>query len=386
MCVRVNAAAMFAVSLLVSATLAASAEAEEESTRSEPMPGYEWLLRGVSDRNWQPSLAVTSGVTFQRHQADVSSSIDDGFGDPLEPLRDPASGEGWRVSPNVGINAEVMTPELWPGGSSIRIFVNGEYLPSFGADLDVAKAGDPKGLVLPQAGYFLQRFCDPNASPPGSPFGPGCNCPYGFGCFPEEAITGVGSRTTANIGQDVFGAAIGVAVPFEFLGRRFLLKPSFGWIRYDIDVDGTVLRAMKFPHDTGPGSLPRIRPVPVIRVVELRDTATQAFNAIGPGLELEMEVHQAGPVETSLFLDARGYRVLGNREIKLSDSTTASCPGPVIIEPPPGFDPGIVNFFCNLSSQFGSEPGNYSADWSYKLDPWLYRVGLGLRFRWTGEK
>jgi len=372
--IRVNGVATLAASLLAFVTLPAFAEPQE----SDLPPGYEqlWqLLRGDGESTWAPSLAVTSGVGFQRQQADLSS-IDEGSGLPLGL---PGSGEGWRVAAYVGVNAEIMSPEIAGG---IRLFANGEYLPTFATDLDVAKVGDPQGIEIPPARFFPEPTCQVDS--PLSPFSvPGCYCPYGFGCYPEEAITGVGSRTTESIGQNVFGAAIGVALPFDFLGRKMSLKPSFGWIRYSIDVDGVVFKALKKPVESP--TIPTIRPVPVLRYVEMRDTASQTFNAIGPGLEVEMEVHQAGPVETSLFLDAHGYRVLGNRKMKLSATTSASCPGPVLIQPPAGFEEqAALGFICAV--QFGFQPTDYSADWSFKVDPWLYRVGLGLRFRWTGEK
>ena len=365
--VRVNRASRLAAGFLVLAALSASADTEETGTQPEP--------------SWAPSLAVTSGFTIQYHEGSASSLIETG---PRagERLQKGDNGQDWAVSPYVGVNAELITPEIpvIPGG--IRVFVNGEYLPTFAADLDVAKAGDPKGFDIQDIQFPIAgSLCD--APPVGNgPFGQGCNCPFGFGCFPEEAVTGVGSRVTASVAQNVFGAAVGVAVPFELFGRKLMLKPSVGWIRYEVDVQGVVLRGIKIPLVVPLN--PQIRPVPVIRILELRDGATQAFNAIGPGMELEMEVHQVGPIQTSIFLDAHGYRALGNREVKLSDSTTESCPGPVVLPPPPGFtDQGVLGFICTV--QFGNAPTDYSADWSFKVDPWLYRVGLGLRFRWTGE-
>ena len=407
---RVNAAATLAVALLLLAALRVSpAAAEQENAppsvdSTVPEKGYERLFRDLRGSQWQPSLAVTSGVSFQIQKAQASSTIDETGRPTVSPgdiLLEPGSGEDWAVSPYVGVNAELMTPAL-PGG--IRFFVNGEYLPTFGADLDVQKVGDPSGLEVPVESYSLERFCDPNvivSGAPGNPWRAGCNCPYGFGCFSEEAITGAGTKTTATMGRDVFGAAVGVALPFEMFGRKLMLKPSVGWIHYQVDVAGTVLRGIKSEVDVGTGNSPRFRGLPVTRFVQLSDSATPGFNAIGPGLELEMEVHQVGPVETSLFLDAHGYRVVGSRKVKLSDTTSRSCgTDPIAIAAPPGqpVQPGVQRFLCSLTSpfpgvggtvqpnQFGPGEGVYSADWSFKVDPWLYRVGLGLRFRWTGEQ
>ena len=407
---RVNVAWTLAVALSLLVLLQGSSGAAEPGKAPPsvdsrvPEQGYERLFEGLRGNQWQPSLAVTSGVSFQVQDAQTRSTIDQTGRPTVSPgdvLLEPGDGEDWAVSPYVGVNAELMTPAL-PGG--IRFFVNGEYLPTFGADLDVQKNGDPSGLEVPFENYSLERACDPNViqsnGQPGSPFGLGCNCPYGFGCYTEEAITGAGAKTTATVARNVFGAAVGVALPFEMFGRKLMLKPSFGWIRYQVDVSGTVLRGIKSEVDTGPNSSPQFRGLPVTRFVKLFDSATPAFNAIGPGLELEMEVHQVGPVATSLFLDAHGYRVLGDRKVKLSDTTTRSCAtDPIAIPSPPDqpITPIAQRVLCTLTSpfagvdgevkpnQFGATDGVYSADWSFEVDPWLYRVGLGLRFRWTGE-
>jgi hypothetical protein len=399
---RVNIALALAAGFLLlarfplPAAAAAAAEAVPEAVAAAEegpagqakgaVKGYEWLSRELRVRDWEPSLAVTSGITFQALQAQASSTIDQtgrlGV-NPGDPLAKPGRGEDEAVSPYVGINAEVMTPEL-PGG--IRFFVNGEYLPTFAAELDVEKVGDPSGLTVPAEFYSLESTCGEG------PLQPGCNCPYGFGCYTEEAITGAGSKVSATVGRDVFGAAIGVALPFEAFGRKLMLKPSFGWIRYTVDVSANQLRAIKVPLDASPVT-PTLRPLPVVRFVELNGSAAPAFNAIGPGLELEMEVHQSGPIGASLFLDAHGYRVLGSRKVKLSDTQSRSCatdPVPIVAPPGQPVTESTQRFLCNLAAprfnQFGPEDGVYSADWAFKVDPWLYRVGLGLRFRWIGEQ
>ena len=97
-----------------------------------------------------------------------------------------------------------------------------------------------------------------------------------------------------------------------------------------------------------------------------------------------MEVTQAGPIQTSLFFDAHGYRVLGDRTVKLSASTSASCPHPAIPSAPPGYA-GDPTFPAICALTYGVNPSDYSAEWSFEVDPWLYRMGVGLRFRWTGE-
>jgi hypothetical protein len=349
----VNGAAKLAAGLLVLVTLTASAESDApEAPVAERAPG------------WEPALAVTSGFIFQPQEADVSSTIDS----TGEPLRRAVDDTNWATAPYVGIQAEIMTPEI-ESSSGIRLFLNGEYLPTFAPDLDIAKEGDPREFELPSEGV---------PQPPCGLFVGGCNCPFGFGCYFEEEILGVGSKTTATIQEDVLAAAVGVAVPVRLLGRKLMLKPSFGWIRYEVDVQGDVLRGIKI--DVISPTNPTERPVPIVRLVELHDSDSKFYNAIGPGLEVEMEVHQAGPIEATLFVDAHGYRVLGDRKVKLSDATTADCPPASVY--PPQFAAQLA-IICD--TQYGAAPTPYSADWSFEVDPWLYRVGLGLRFRWTGE-
>ena len=83
--------------------------------------------------------------------------------------------------------------------------------------------------------------------------------------------------------------------------------------------------------------------------------------------------------------------------MKFSASGSGSCPSrPLAVSPSPFFTrvvdfgagpavPGqpVLDLFCRI--HYGVSPTDYSADWSFKVKPWLYRMGVGLRFRWTGE-
>ena len=379
---RVNGASKLAACFLLLATLTAYADpgvsageesAGEPSGEQEKKPG------------WEPSIAVTSGFIFGNEKASVESSFADGS--DLRPSND---GSDWQVAPFVGINAELMTPEVpgIPGG--VRLFVNGEYLPVFSTSLDIAKEGSGSGFDVPVVDRS-DPFPDPS-----NPFepcpqqigarlsAPNCGCPFGTGCFPESGISGQGSRTTAEITRDFFGAAVGVAVPFELAGRKLMIKPSVGWVRYTVDVEGVVQRAIKDPFVTTVSS-PNERQMPFWRLVNLQDSSREHFNAIGPGLEVEMQVHQVGPIDTTLYIDAHGYRVLGDRKVDLSDSTTLNCSNGTDFRLKSQSDAAAANLLCRVV--FGGQTGedSYSARWSFKVDPWLYRIGLGLRFRWVGE-
>ena len=88
----------------------------------------------------------------------------------------------------------------------------------------------------------------------------------------------------------------------------------------------------------------------------------------GPGLDLEMDTGRFGPLGTSLFLGARFYRILGNRKIELSDSQ--SFPQEFLAD--------------GVTPADGLGPVETNARFRFEVDPWNYRVGIGLRFYWLG--
>ena len=295
------------------------------------------------DDQWIPSFAIVSGVTWQEQKAEVESA-DLGSGTAL---RDPDTGKKDQVTPYVGINIELMTPAVEPGEP--RLFANFEFLPQFGVALDIASEGNPKEIIRP-AGILNTGDCS------GGLTSPLCVCPFGFGCYDEAEIQGLGSKTTAEVKIPTYAAAIGAAFPFELFGRRVNVKPSIGWFRYRVKVDGKVLDAIK-PE-------PKL---PDVREIRLRGGKTRDFDAIGPGIEIEMEVQRQGPIEPTLFFDAHAYRVIGDRRVDFSRTEAIS-----------GCDEQSV-FGCGIPDS------TYTADWRWKADPWLYRFGIGLRFRWIGD-
>ena len=96
---------------------------------------------------WITSVAVISGITFQDWDASVESVVCRGCGipDPLgreEPLQLPANGDDRDVTPFVGANLELMTPELSLPGSP-RLFLGGEVAGAFGTERKLAQEGEP---------------------------------------------------------------------------------------------------------------------------------------------------------------------------------------------------------------------------------------------------
>lgn len=288
---------------------------------------------------WIPSLALTGGITFQKEQSSVESCT---LGTELScpgtgPLRPGDRDSEWAVSPYVGANLQLMTPAL-PVPGRPRFFVSGEILPTFASTRDTAKEGDPTGFSLPPA------FVNPDGS-----FDPTQ--------FPESAISGVGSRTSSEVQTLVWGANAGVSFPFQVGERQLRIKPSFGWLRYTVDVDGVVLAALK--NDNPPIFGSTIREV----VLSGRDSLT--LDGIGPGLEVELDAARWGPIGASVYLDAHAYKVLGNRSVNFNDSL--ACPQ------------------CGDLDIGGLPPETYAAEWSFEVKPWMFRAGLGLRFHWLGS-
>jgi hypothetical protein len=338
------------------ALLAAPASAQEEApapdAQEEPAPVEQPSERSKqlgADR-WVPSLAVVSGITYQKWDADASSTCTGCTNPANEPLARPsASGDDNAVTPFVGGQLELMTPEL-PLPLSPRLFVGGGMVAAFGTDRQVANEGNPGPIDLP-------LLTDDDAS-----------------VVIESAMLGQGSRTSAEIVDDwIYEAHAGLAFPLEFLGRQFRLKPSAGWIHYEVDAKGRVSdaecvqRAANTPTVTNcnavtppPPFLPGYFPG-LTRAIELTGDDSGSFHGIGGGLDLEMDVFHIGPFGSALFIGAHAYKILGEREIEFSGS--ASFP---------------------VSEGFGLGPAEYASNYRVEVDPWFYRMGLGFRMQWVG--
>lgn len=358
----------------VSILLAAPAPAQEA-----PQPG------SSGENRWVPGLGVTGGVTFQPQEASVESSCQvGGPGAPggqglieippcsggvppsAGPLRPSDSDSEWTVSPYVGVDLQLMTPAL-PIPTRPRLFARGEILPTFASTRSIASEADPTGVSAPTFG------------------GTGQVQPPGF--YTEKAIGGQGSETESTVQTLVWAAGMGLAFPFEVRGRLLRLKPSFGWIRYEVEVEGIVVRALKNDRPDPQQRLGRVirdctfspdteNPTSATcSGVSLSGSGSQWFNGIGPGLELEMDAFRWGPIGVSLFLGGNAYKILGERRVSFSESVTypnPSPPNPPVPGPPP-LAPNRI------------PADTYSANWSFEVDPWLYRAGVGIRFHWLGR-
>lgn len=302
-----------------------AASAEEEPLEQERREGAE---------RWVPSLSIISGVVVQEWTGTTGSERVPTVG-ATTTVRPPQKGDDRDVTPYVGGNVELMTPEL-PIPLSPRLFVGGDLAAAFGTVRDVAREGDAGALASPV----------PEASQDSL-------------SYSEDTALGQGSETSAELDNLVYGAHVGVAFPLEVRGRQLLIKPSFGWIRYDIEVEGLMVDAECFALVNAQfGCEPLLGGFQ--RGIRLEGSTSDTFDGIGPGLDVEMDTGRLGPLGTSLFLGFRLYKLLGNRELEIVPSPQS------------------------YMDQLGS--GTDSARFSFEVDEWLYRVGLGLRFQWLGSE
>ena len=309
--------------------------------------------RSLDDR-WIPSFAFTTGVFWGRQHATVSSDCFDPDSGPSTPtscnpeidaygpvLRQGADQNELAVTPYVGGNLSLHTPVLARLGQT-RLFAGVELPYQFGIDRNVAQKDRPTGIAEPdnpEAGETLD----------------------------EGALIGVGSRTRTEIQGLTFGANAGVAFSFEAFGRQFHVKPSANWIRTQITGRGRIEQGICHTQSfqqlcdidgiqpTGGGAFTRI--------ITLKARDSMWVDGLGPGLDVEMETGRFGPYTVALFFGAGGYYLLGDRSLAFEAKRTI---------PPSGTTDGL------------GDPVGYHADFAFRLSPWLYRMGIGLRLSWVG--
>jgi hypothetical protein len=316
------------------ALVAGSASAQEPA----PAPSL--------DERWIPSFALTSGVDWGRQHGTVSSdcrapgsqaatACNPSVQDSTSQLRQGANQDELAVTPYVGGNLSLLTPVLARLGEP-RLFAGVELPYQFGTDRNVAEKQRPTGIKEPdnpEAGEFLD----------------------------EGALLGVGSRTRSEIKGLAFGANAGAAFAFRALGRQFRVKPSVGWLRLQIGVRGRIEHGicLAVPNYCDVDGVPPSSGTGFTRVITLKGHDSIWLDGVGPGLDLEMDTGRFGPYTVSLFVGAAGYYWLGDRSLAFSATRTI---GPDTL----------------------GDAVDYHADWSFRVSPWLYRAGIGLRLSWVG--
>ena len=257
----------------------------------------------------------------------------------------PASGSDVFLSPFVGASLELMTPGAQPLPGRPRAFVHGDSSLAFAFDRPVALASVPNDVVFP------------TPRPVNT----------------EILVKGVGARTSGEVQTLLLSGGIGAAFTVDAWERRLRIKPSFEYMREEIQVSGRLTRG--FRKDTGlfrnqnfgrppggPGNTgPVDQPALFLAPINIEAEETKPFHGIGPGLELEMDAARAGPLMLSVFLTGRAYKMLGDLALDIEGSDTIT-------------DPALVGGTQTVSAQF-----------KFNIHSWSYLGGLGLRFRWLPE-
>jgi hypothetical protein len=251
----------------------------------------------------------------------------------------PVEGSNLFLSPVVGLSTELMTPGVQGLPGRPRLFFHGDASLAFSLARSFGREGVPDGAEFPP--------------------------PQVSRIFSEVEVKGVGSITEAEVRPLVLSGGTGVAFTLDAWERRLRIKPSFEYLREEIDVRGRVTRA--FRQDTGRRRVSATQPLipnAFIPPISLESEDRLTSYGIGPGLEVEMDAARAGPFMLSLFVSGQAYRMLGNRDVELEDTQ--------LVEVPDG----------NPTTPASQE---VSAEWSFHPHAWSYRGGLGLRFRWAPE-
>jgi hypothetical protein len=329
----------------------------------------------AGEDRWVPSLAITSGVTIQQQDGSLLSGLLVDVNTPpdtppvaLQPECDaknpqpscpgpiPLDGDDLAVSPFVGGSLELMTPAL-PIPTRPRLFVSGEILPTFAVDRDLALDGDPGCVRGPEPDAKCMRDEDePRPRDTG-----------------EDSLNGEGSSTSAQIDTLVFGASLGVAFPVRVGKRQLRIKPSVGWINYKVDAEALVVDASCNPVDecTVVKDENDIVVKNTLRERTLTASGSQRFNGIGPGLDIEMDAVRYGPLGVSLFMGGRAYAIVDDRTLSFG---TEEFFGVQHIVPDDPTSPIV----------FGPETD--VGAFEVKVDPWIFRAHVGIRFHWLGDE
>jgi len=313
--------------------------------------------RQAGEDRWIASLAITSGATIQDWDASSNPFLIQDPNPSQEPrllsFEMPADGDDRSVVPFVGGSFELMSPAL-PIPTRPRVFVSVDILPTFADDRNIAVDGDADCVRGPLPDDPCATDEDGSRSRQ----------------FGEVGANGTGSRVTAHVKTMTYGANLGLAFPVQFGERQLRIKPSFGWINYEVEAEGIVVNAACDPVErctttTSVITLPPPRdPIIIVNDGFLRQpealTAddTKTFNGIGPGLDIEVDTGKIGPIGSAIFLGARAYHILGDRKIKFG---TRQQYDDVF-----GMDVGVANF-------------------EVEVDPWVYRTHVGIRFMWIGD-
>jgi hypothetical protein len=247
---------------------------------------------------------------------------------PTQILFPDDEGSDTSVAPLVGASLELMTPSPVDGWLRPRLFVHGDGASAFSFERNVAGVEGPDEFALPP-GIIVLPGTDPEAQ-----------------ILDELTIVGQGTRSRIQVRRLVWSAGAGIAFGFDLLGRRLRIKPSFEYLRQELDLIGVVHRAVSLKEP-----FVSVTSLKDFRLLSLTRQEQRSYDGIGPGLELEVDAARLGPFVSSVYLSGRGYHLFGDLETTFSQS-----------------------------NEFGE-----TATWTFRPDRWMWRGGVGFRVRWLPE-
>lgn len=175
----------------------------------------------------------------------------------------------------------------------------------------------------------------------------------------EETITGQGNRAFSELQTGVFTAGAGIAFTVKPFGRVLRIKPSFDYLRQEIEFEGLANRAIQIRGS----NIFRPDGLEDYRLLSFSARKTEIQHGIGGGLEVEADTQQIGPFLISVFANARAYHMLGDLDVTLcSDQNQIG----------PSFSPDACETGTGEKVTWRFEPENVA--WS---------GGVGLRFRFV---
>lgn len=276
---------------------------------------------GADAPSWWGAVGVEAGAFLHGLEGSaVSSDIATAPIDALQPIqiRPPASGSENYVVPYIEGSLELVGP-AWIGG--VRPFANASLGGEFSVSKDIAKEGTTGEFEIP-------------------PLFPGSTIATDE---LEALVRGQGSRLTAQFESFYLTAGVGLSVPIETDAHSIRVKPSFRYMRDEVEAVGIVQRAVLKQNPPVPTALDDFR------LISMTASETRAFDSLGAGLEIDTDLSRKGRMVASVFVAGAVYFLIGDK----------------------AFDIRATN---------PDQPGEY-ADFRLERDSVSYRLGIGVRLR-----
>jgi hypothetical protein len=260
-------------------------------------------------QRWVPSIGFFIPVAFHKVEAKVDSSV-----------RGPVDGEDLNAHMRMIGELELMTPRLFEGLGDPRVFIRAGAGRAWDTRHQTAKEGDPGKVVFP----FIPGGLEP----------------------PIPGIKGQGSATRVTFAPYLYTAAFGLAFSVAIGEQTLRIKPSMEWRHSSTEIEGLITSVISDANDD-------VCPCSTGR---LNTQDEKDYDALGVGLEFELDTVRTGPFMLSLFTSGQGYRMLNGRKLRTSASGL--------------YDDGFTPI--DVQSRV-------------ILDEWSFSWGLGVRMRWIPE-